>query len=318
MGLRARGFPGSLSAYLGFGFPAFCLMVGLTVAYHRVQSLPVTVALFGGLRPVVVAIITNAAWSFGRNSIDNWWTAVLAGAAAVALLFSVNPILVIVGCGLAGSWLLSDSRSSAVPSPSTFNTRDLVGPTTALMVVAGAGVALLFWLDHPLFDLSVTMLRVDLMAFGGGFASLPLMQHEVVDGQRWMTARTFMDGIAFGQVTPGPIVITATFVGYLVRGASGAVVATASVFFPSFVLVALVAPYFDRLQRLAKLRGATGGALVSFVGLLLALTVRFTLAMSWAVETAFVGVAALVALRARVDVLWIVLAVATLSLLALR
>ena len=318
VGLRARGLPGSLSTYLGFGLPAFCLMVGLTVVYQQVQNLPATIALFGGLRPVVVAIIANAAWSFGRNSVNTWRAALLAGAAAVALVFSVNPFLVILGCGLAGSWLLCDSRSRAGLPPSAFNSRDLVGPMTALMVIAGAGVALLFWLDRPLFDLSVTMLRVDVMAFGGGFASLPLMQHEVVDGHRWVAARTFMDGIALGQLTPGPIVITATFVGYLVRGASGAVVATASVFFPSFVLMAAVAPYFNRLQRLVRFRGATGGALVSFVGLLLAMTVRFTLATSWTVETAFVAIAALVALRARVDVLWIVLAAATLALLTLR
>ena len=127
-----------------------------------------------------------------------------------------------------------------------------------------------------------------------------------------------MDGIALGQVTPGPIVITATFVGYLFRGMSGAVVATASVFFPSFVLVVLVAPHFDTLQQVARFRGATRGALVSFVGLLVALTVRYTVETSWTVLTAIVAVAALAALRARVNVLWIVLAAAALSLLTLR
>ena len=184
--------------------------------------------------------------------------------------------------------------------------RDLPSSQTTVAAVPSLSVLL------------VAFLRLGVTAFGGGFASVPLMQHEVVDAHRWMTARTFMDGIALGQVTPGPIVITATFVGYLVKDVSGAVVATASVFFPSFVLVALVAPYFDRLQRLARFRGATGGALVSFVGLLVALTVRFTLAASWTVETAIVAVAALVALRARVDVLWIVLGAALLSLLKLR
>jgi chromate transporter len=283
-----------------------------------VHSSGVTVALFGGLRPVVVALIANAACSFARNSIRNWPAAALTGAAAVALMFPVNPILVIGGCGLAGTWLLADARSRVVPPPSTLGTRDVVRPTVVLVLAAGAGIALLLWLDRGLFDLASTMVRVDLVAFGGGFASVPLMQHEVVDAHRWMTARTFMDGIALGQVTPGPIVITATFVGYIVKDVPGAIVATASVFFPSFVLVALLAPYFDRLQRLARFRGATGGALVSFVGLLVALTVRFTLAASWTVETAIVAVAALVALRARVDVLWIVLGAALLSLLNLR
>jgi chromate transporter len=144
------------------------------------------------------------------------------------------------------------------------------------------------------------------------------MQHEVVNAHRWMSARTFMDGIALGQVTPGPIVITATFVGYIVRNVPGAVVATAGVFLPSFVLVALVAPYFDTLQRLAPFRRATRGAIISFVGLLAAVTVRFVLATSWTVETAILAVAALAALRLRVDLLWVVLASSLLSLLQLR
>jgi chromate transporter len=170
-------------------------------------------------------------------------------------------------------------------------------------------------MDRQLFDLAVTMLRVDLVAFGGGFASVPLMQHEVAEVRGWMSVRTFMDGIALGQVTPGPIVITATFVGYLCRGIPGAVVATMSVFSPSFLMVALIAPHFDRLQRLAAFRGATRGALLSFVGLLAAVTVQFGLATSWTVNTTILAVAAFVALRLKVEVLWVVLAGVVVSLL---
>ena len=318
VGLRARGFLGGITAYVGFGFPAFCLMLVLTAAYRRVQGLAVTLALFGGLRAVVVAIIANAAWMFGRNSIKDWRAAVLAGTAAVALMYSVSPVFVIAGCGLAGTWFLAEAPSRAVPLSSIFGTRNLVRPTIALVLAAGIGIALLRWLDRGLFDLVETMVRVDLMAFGGGYASVPLMQHEVVDAHRWMTARTFMDGIALGQVTPGPIVITATFVGYIVRSVPGAFVATASVFLPSFVLVALVAPHFDKLQSLAPFRGATRGALVSFVGLLAAVTVRFVFATSWTIEAAILAVAALAALRLRVDLLWVVLGAALLSLLQLR
>jgi len=316
VGLRARGFLGGLAAYVGFGFPAFCLMLALTALYRQTQSLPVTVALFQGLRAVVVALIANAAWTFARNSIRSWPAAALAGAAAVVLMFSVNPILVIAGCGLAGTWLLADAGSALGPPLTASGSRDVLRPTLVLVLAAGAGIALLFWLDRRLFDLAATMLRVDLVAFGGGFASVPLMQHEVADVRGWMSARTFMDGIALGQVTPGPIVITATFAGYMVKGVAGAVVATASVFLPSFVLVALVAPHFDALQRLARFRGATHGALVSFVGLLAAVTVRFALATSWTIETAILAVAALAALRLRVDVLWVVLAGVLVSLLS--
>jgi chromate transporter len=231
-------------------------------------------------------------------------------------MLPVSPVLVIVGSGVAGTWLLADTRSALGPPAAASGARNVLRSTLGLVVAAGAGVAILFWLDRRVFDLAVTMLQVDLVAFGGGFASVPLMQHQFVDVRGWMSARTFMDGIALGQVTPGPIVITATFGGFIVRGLPGAVVATASVFLPSFVVLALVAPHFDRLQRLARFRGATTGALVSFVGLLAAVTVRFAFATSWTIETALLGVAALAALRLRVDVLWVVLGGVLVSVLA--
>jgi chromate transporter len=199
VGLHTRGFVGGLAAYIGFGCPAFCLMLALTAVYQRTQGLPVTVALFQGLRAIVVAIVASAAWSIARGSIRNWKAAALAGAAAVALIFRVNPMLVIAGCGLVGAGLLGDTEDAGVPPFPASETHDIVRPVLVLVLVAAAGVALLFWGDRGLFELAATMMRVDLVAFGGGFASVPLMQHEVIDVRGWMTARTFMDGIALGR-----------------------------------------------------------------------------------------------------------------------
>jgi chromate transporter len=143
------------------------------------------------------------------------------------------------------------------------------------------------------------------------------MLHEVVDARGWLDSQTFMDGIALGQVTPGPIVITATFIGYQVAGLAGAVVGTVSVFTPSFLMVLAAVPYFDRLQRSLLFRRALRGVLVSFVGLLAAVAVSFALAVSWSIPAAILGVAALVALRLKVDILWVVLAGAFASILIL-
>lgn len=96
-----------------------------------------------------------------------------------------------------------------------------LGAPLVLTVTLAAGLSIFFCLDRKLFDLSFLMVKVDLFAFGGGYASVPLMLHEVVGARHWMGSQTFMDGIALGQVTPGPIVITATFVGYLIAGAAG-------------------------------------------------------------------------------------------------
>lgn len=103
--------------------------------------------------------------------------------------------------------------------------------------------------DPRLADLNLIFTKVDLMAFGGGFTTIPLIQREVVDRYQWITTREFIDGIAMGQITPGPIVITATFVGYRLGGLLGALLGTIAVFFPSFIIVMTLAPHYDRIKR---------------------------------------------------------------------
>jgi chromate transporter len=169
-----------------------------------------------------------------------------------------------------------------------------------------------------LYQLAALMLRIDLFAFGGGFASLPLMFHEVVNAMGWLDGKTFMDGIALGQVTPGPIVITATFVGYLVRGFPGALVATAAIFTPSFVVLVGVTPFFDRLKNAKHFSGATRGILASFVGLLCYMTIRFGLAVPWNAVKVVFGIAVVIALARKVNILYVVLIGSALSMVIFR
>ena len=151
------------------------------------------------------------------------------------------------------------------------------------------------------------MFRIDLFAFGGGFASVPLMFHEIVEVRSWMDGPTFLNGIALGQITPGPIVITATFVGYMLYGLIGAVVATVSVFLPSFLIVVGVTPYFDRLRNSVYFAGAISAILCSFVGLLLTVTFRFASNIPWDIPRVLLAAAAFVALLLKLEIIWIVL-----------
>ena len=160
-------------------------------------------------------------------------------------------------------------------------------------------------------------MKVDALAFGGGFASVPLMFHELVEVRPWLEAKTFMDGIALGQVTPGPIVVTATFVGYRVGGLAGALVATVSIFLPSFALVVGAAPWFGRLRARAWFVPALHGAMLSFVGLLAFVTGQFAGAVQWSVGSGVLAALSFVALRAGIDVLWVVLASGAAAALAL-
>jgi chromate transporter len=186
-----------------------------------------------------------------------------------------------------------------------------------LALVAAGGLVVLFMFDRRQFDLATLMMKVDIFAFGGGFASVPLMRYEVVELRHWLESKTFMDGIALGQVTPGPIVITATFVGYQIAGLLGAVVGTIAIFTPSFLMVLITVPYFDRLQHSLVFRRALRGVLASFVGLLAAVAVNFGSAVPWSIPAVLIAVAALAALRLKIDILWVVLAGAAISVAVL-
>jgi len=163
--------------------------------------------------------------------------------------------------------------------------------------------------------LAVLMSKIDLFAFGGGFASIPLMLHEVVDVRHWMDTRTFMHGIILGQITPGPIVITATFVGYILYGIPGGMVATLGVFLPSFLILVGIAPYFERVRSLPYFNKSIHGILCSFVGLLISVVGYFASNVQWDVSRLMLFAATFIALYLKVDILWVVLAGTVVSLL---
>ena len=157
-----------------------------------------------------------------------------------------------------------------------------------------------------LATLNLVLMKVDLMAFGGGFTTIPLIQREVVDRFGWVTTKEFIDGIALGQVTPGPIVITATFVAYKVGGFIGALLGTIAVFFPSFVIVTTLAPWYERIKRLDAVQVMVRGILAAFLGMLLLVAYRFGHEALHGWQTWALMAAAWVALMRKVDLLIVI------------
>jgi chromate transporter len=306
VGLRVRGISGALAAYIGFGLPAFILMLILSVVYTRFNSLPKFISLFNGLQVIVVAIIINATYSFGRNIANNYRSVIVALLSALLLWLGISPFMVIVGAGILGMALFRVSISSTSvyydKKETQWNAKQIIG----LLVTFSICLTGLYFINSKLFNLAAVMLKIDLFAFGGGFASLPLMLHEIVMNRGWLDNKTFMDGIALGQITPGPIIITATFVGYLVYGLLGALVATIAIFTPSFFMLITVAPFFDRLKNSVYFMKAIDGIFASFVGLLLFVCIKFAMAVPWDFIRILLGLAALTALLRKVDILYIV------------
>jgi chromate transporter len=316
VGLRARGVPGAAMTYIGFGLPAFLIMMLLSDIYLRTHTLPLAVALFSGFSAIVVAIIANAAVAFGRSYLKLRRDMAIAALAAIMYVLGISPFQVVILAILAGLVVYRD-RTFAFRPRSSAEVSRTIKPFILISAAAALGVALLFFTRRDLFDMSALMFRIDLFAFGGGFASIPLMLHEFVEVRSWMDGPTFMNGMVLGQITPGPIIITATFVGYMLYGPVGGLMATLSIFLPSFLIMIGTVPYYDRFSSSPRFSRVVNGALCSFVGLLASAAYHFALNVPLdAFHLAMAG-AAFIALINKVEILWVVLAGAIISLILL-
>jgi chromate transporter len=320
VGLRARGTLGAAVAYLGFGLPAFALITGLSAAYFAYRDVAAVMAVSRGLQAVVVAVVAHASLNFVRRYLKRPVHWLLALAAGLWLGLRLNPIAAIVGCMALGAALLQDeSPPEDMGSAARGPVARRYAETALLALAAAAGLAFLgaAGLDR-LVELSLMMAKIDCFAFGGGYVSIPLMLHEVVEVRGWLSTPQLLDGVALGQLTPGPIVMTAAFIGYAVFGLFGAACAAVAVFTPSLLILLAVTPVFDAVASSPLLWRALRGSLVSLVGLMAAVTVRFAVVQDWDWASVLLCLAAFTALRLRVDVLWVVLACGGLSLVLLR
>ena len=246
VGYRLRGLPGA-TGRCGRVHPAgVSADDGSVGSLFRLRRSSLVRAVFVGLGAIVVAIILNACVSLGRTVVHGWQGLLLVALAFAALALRVNLLLVLLGAALLALVLFRGEPAPAAAAKEPADDAPRVGRGGRRGGVRPPGPVDLR--ARP-GQLNLVLMKVDLMAFGGGFTTIPLIQREVVDRFGWVTTREFIDGIALGQVTPGPIVITATFVAYKVGGLMGALLGTIAVFFPSFVIVTTLAPYYDRIKR---------------------------------------------------------------------
>ena len=217
VGLKLAGLPGAMAAYAGFSLPAFALVFLLTMFYADSRSLPLAVAVFAGLKVVVLAICLMACLDFiKRYAPTRRHMAVTAGA-ALLFLGGAGVVPIIGGAALCGMLFLDPgpglSPGDVGPPPRTMKLA--LGLALLDLVLLGC----LFVVDRQLFELAVSMVKVDMLAFGG-FGVIPVMFREVVALHGWMDEHTFLDGMALAQVTPGPTMLASAFVGYWVRACS--------------------------------------------------------------------------------------------------
>jgi chromate transporter len=303
-GLRLRGLPGALTAFAGFMLPAFLLITGLSALYFRYQDLPRLLLAFDGLKILVVAIVLSASLDFIARYTRQTMDKLLALAAALAFVARIHPVAIIL-CVAAAGLLVMPRPESMTPRPAVQNG---CGVPIRFSLGLVATYALMWMIRPELLHLARLMAGIDLVAFGGGFAALPIMLHEVVIRLGWMSQAVFMDGIALGQVTPGPIVLSAAFVGYTQSGLAGAAAAAMGIFTPSLCILFWTVPVCDRLLGSRAFQKALRASLASLGGLMTAVAAELCVTTTWTWPGAVLGLTAFATLRKGVDVLWIVLA----------
>jgi len=322
VGYRLRGSPGAALSMLAVILPAFLLILGLSIFYLGYGRIPAVNNAFAGLLPAVVAIIVATVWNLGRKTLKTLPEFTLAALAAALLLglggFTVT--LAIITVSGAVGWLLFRDRAASSPA----RRPSLAWPSPGLaliLILLGTLIALFLWQPpwigpNSVAQLLVTFSGISLLLFGGGFVFIPLIQTLVVEGRHWVTQPEFAAAIAMGQVTPGPILLSAAFIGYKVQGLWGAVVATLGIFTPSAIVMILASRLLVRLKSSHATQAIMRGIRAAVVGMILtaAVVIARTVEPHWL--SLLIFAAALPALTIlKIEAVWIIPSAAVLGLL---
>ena len=311
---RARaGWPGLVVAGTCFILPAALSVTALAWAYVRFGRLPAAAGLLYGVKAVVIAVVAQALWRLGHTAVRTPWLAVVGLLAVGAVAAGVSELLVLLAAGTATA---AARRIGPQGSPARDGRPAALAGVPLAKLGAGAAVAAAT-APFGLWPLFTFFLKVGSVLFGSGYVLLAFLRSGLVVERGWLTEPQLLDAVAVGQVTPGPVFTTATFIGYLLAGGGGAAVATIGIFLPGFVLVALSGPLVPRLRR-----SPTAGAIldgVNVASLALMATVTVQLARAALVDPVTVVIAsasAVLLFRFGVNSAWLVLGGAAVGLIA--
>lgn len=299
VGWARRRWAGLAVAGLAFILPATLITGALAWAYVRYGDLPQARWLLYGVKPVILAIVFQAIWGLAPLAARSWPLRFLGVAAVAASALGVHELAVLLGSGLlvVAARAVLDRRPPA-PVAGFAPLLPLAAGAAGLASAGGATLNGIFWL----------FCRTGAVLFGSGYVLLAFLRADLVERLGWLTEAQLLDAIAAGQVTPGPVFSTATFVGWLLAGPSGALVATAGIFLPAFVFVALSAPLVPRLRTSPTAAAFLDGVNVASLALMAVVTALLGRAAIVDVPAAALAAAsAFLILRFRVNSTWLVL-----------
>jgi chromate transporter len=306
VGNERAGWRGLIVAGVSFIAPAFLIVLAFAWAYARYGTLPAAEGLFRGVKPAIIAIVLQALWGLGRTATRTRTLAAVGLLSIAAVAAGVHELAVIFGAGALVA-LLAWARFGTGRA----RTNGLLALPMGAAALASTATGVAPFGLTPLF---LTFLKIGSVLFGSGYVLLAFLRADLVVRHRWLTESQLLDAVAVGQVTPGPVFTTATFVGYVLGGFRGAVVATVGIFLPAFVFVALSGPLVPRIRR-SPVAGAfldgVNVASIALMAVVAAQLARAAIVDPWTAAIAIVS--AVLLLRFRASPAWLVPAAALLG-----
>ena len=315
IGFRLARWPGLLLAGICFILPAVLIVMGIAWIYRSLAGLPQVTGVLYGVKPVVIAVVLQALWNLGRTALKTRFLAGVGAAAIVIAFLNLSPLLVLFGAGALNGgrqWITSREKADAAPLLSLLG---LIAALVALPLLLGRVTAASAALDSK--SLFWVFLKFGSIVYGSGYVLLAFLHADLVARLKWLTSTQLLDAVAVGQVTPGPVFTTATFIGFILDGPRGAIIATAGMFLPAFLFVAVSGPLVPRLRK-SPLAGAFLDG-VNAASLALMAVVTWELGRAALVDGVTIVLAlisTLLLFRFRVNSLWLILGGALTGLLA--
>jgi len=323
VGYLYGGLPGLMVSGVCFVLPAVAITAILAWVYVSFGSLPQVAPLLYGIKPAVLAIILGALWRLGKKAVKNWKLLSIALGVAISLFLGLNQVVALLLGGLLGMiWLRlaggDNHQNTAMAVADAGLTSSAAGLTSSVALgdITAISVAARTTTQVPLWQLGLFFLKVGSVLFGSGYVLVAFLENGLVRDYGWLTQQQQLDAIAIGQFTPGPVLSTSTFIGYLIAGLPGAAVATMGIFLPSFFFVAALNPLIPRLRASKWTSAFLDAVNAGAVALMAVVTIQLARGTLIDIATILIAIAAAIgAIRFQVNAAWLVLGGAVLGFL---
>lgn len=329
LGYKLRGIWGFAIGSFLYILPAFLLTTALAQLYFTYHNIILVQKLFSGLGALVVALLINAILQlsksvFGKTDIKDYkGVAITVMSFLLSVFTGLNVVYIILISGILGFgiYYFTKEFEGVKTAQNLLYVKPVRGriikQDILLLLLSIVIASVLLWSTKSIFwQLYATFSQIGAIAFGGGFTTIPLIQHIVVDGHQWLSLAEFRDGIAIGQITPGPVFITAAFIGYKVAGWLGAFISTIAIFLPSILLMVVLGQFHEQVKQQRIVRVVVKGFLAGFIGIIASVALQFGTKslINWQTWAIFIT-SLVVILKFKKDVIWTILGTIIVSLL---